>query len=102
MESTGGKVARSRLSNVSRKIVDQRHAVKNLFLIVHVTKHTDSLKQPGQAGTQNEEIEVTTQMVEAGFAVLRESWIADEYLEAEKCTVADIYRAMFVVRPNRF
>ena len=53
-------------------------------------------------GIREDEIKITPQMIEAGFAVLRESGIADEYLEADKCTVADIYRAMSALRPHPF
>ena len=41
-----------------------------------------------------DEIEVTPEMEEAGFAVLCSSGIADEYLEADKVVIAEIYRAM--------
>ena len=44
------------------------------------------------------EIEVTPEMIEAGFKVLRNSGIADEYLEADTLSVAEIYRAMEVRR----
>jgi hypothetical protein len=40
------------------------------------------------------EIEVTPEMEEAGFRVLSASGIADDYLEADKLLVAEIYRAM--------
>ena len=40
------------------------------------------------------EIEVTPEMIEAGFKVLSASGIADDYLEADKLWVADIFRAM--------
>ena len=43
---------------------------------------------------------VTEEMVEAGFRVLASSGIADECLEADKLTVAEIYRSMFAVAPN--
>jgi hypothetical protein len=41
-----------------------------------------------------EEIEITPEMIEAGFAVLIASGIADAYSEVDKCTVAEIFRAM--------
>lgn len=37
---------------------------------------------------------VTDQMIEAGLGVLRTSGISDDYLEADKLLVADIYLAM--------
>jgi hypothetical protein len=40
------------------------------------------------------EIEVTPEMIEAGFAILRGSCIADDLLEADRGTVVEIYRAM--------
>ena len=39
-------------------------------------------------------IEITSEMVQAGFEVLARSGLADDYLEADKLLVADIYRAM--------
>lgn len=42
----------------------------------------------------NTDIEVTSAMVQAGFQVLARSGIADDFLEADKLLVADIYRAM--------
>jgi hypothetical protein len=41
------------------------------------------------------EIEITPEMVEAGFLVLCNSGIADSYLKADKTLVAEIFRAMF-------
>ena len=43
-------------------------------------------------------IEITSQMIEEGFRVLRASGLADDYLAADKCTVADIFRAMWASR----
>lgn len=40
-------------------------------------------------------IEITPEMIEAGFKVLSASGLADDYLEADKQLVADIFRAMF-------
>lgn len=40
------------------------------------------------------EVEITPQMIEAGFRVLCNSGIADEYLKADKILVAEIYEAM--------
>jgi hypothetical protein len=34
-------------------------------------------------------------MIEAGFLVLRDSGITEEYLDSDKLMIADIYRAMF-------
>ena len=45
-------------------------------------------------------VQVTPAMEAAGFAVLRESGIADDYLEADKLLLAEIYRAMFSRRPG--
>ena len=39
-------------------------------------------------------IEITPEMISAGFRVLCNSGIADEYLEADKTLVAQIYDAM--------
>ena len=40
------------------------------------------------------ETEITPEMVEAGFRVLCNPGIADDYLEADKLLLAEIYRAM--------
>lgn len=45
-------------------------------------------------------IEITPEMVEAGFRVLCNSGIADEYLEADKGTVVEIFLAMISAAPN--
>ena len=42
---------------------------------------------------------VTPEMIEAGFQILNRSGLSDEYLEADKLTLAQIYRAMFAHRP---
>ena len=47
------------------------------------------------------EVEITSQMIEVGFQVLRDSEIADDLLEADKCMVAEVYRAMFVLRVSQ-
>jgi hypothetical protein len=47
---------------------------------------------------ERKEIEVTPEMVEAGFLILSQSGIADDLLEADKCTVAEMYRAMVEAR----
>ncbi|MEX2616484.1 MAG: hypothetical protein WD767_10340 [Alphaproteobacteria bacterium] len=44
---------------------------------------------------------VTDAMVEAGFEVLQASGIADDLLTADKCTVAEVFRAMFAKHPHR-
>jgi hypothetical protein len=43
---------------------------------------------------------VTPAMLEAGLVVLSQSGISDEYLEGDKLTLAQIYRAMFAHRPQ--
>lgn len=40
------------------------------------------------------QIEITPAMLDAGFDVLKKSYIADEYLAADKLLVAEIFRAM--------
>lgn len=40
------------------------------------------------------QIEVTPEMIEAGFSVLSRSGIADEYLEADKPLLVEIFQAM--------
>ena len=47
---------------------------------------------------KTETVEVTPEMVEAGFQVLAASGIADEYLGADRLLVEEIYRAMYAVR----
>lgn len=50
------------------------------------------------------QIEVTPEMIEAGFKVLAASGIADDYLEADKSLVAEIFEAMTLVgsiRPEK-
>ena len=44
-------------------------------------------------------IAVTPEMVEAGYRVLEAAHITDDLLEAERLTVAEIYRAMYSMRP---
>ena len=56
-----------------------------------------NITQNGQAGA----IEVTPAMIEAGFRALRNSGITDDLLEADKCTVAEVHRAMFLLRGNQ-
>ena len=45
------------------------------------------------------EIEVTPEMMEAGYRVLMAAGLGDALLEADKLTVAEIYRAMVAVAP---
>lgn len=47
------------------------------------------------------QIEVTPEMVEAGFKVLSASGIADDYLEADKLLVGEIFEAMSLVSVSR-
>ena len=51
-------------------------------------------------GANYSEIEITPAMIEAGFQVLYNSGIADEYLGADRLLVAEIYRAMLCLRPQ--
>lgn len=48
-----------------------------------------------------DEIVVTSEMEEAGFRVLCNSGIAGECLEADKLTLAEIYRSMFSLSPDQ-
>lgn len=43
---------------------------------------------------EKDEIEVTEEMMEAGWKVLLESGITDAQVEADKLVLAEIYRAM--------
>ena len=43
------------------------------------------------------DVEITPEMIEAGFKVLKEAALADDLLLADKCTVAEIFRAMVAV-----
>ena len=47
------------------------------------------------------EIEITPEMVEAGYRVLVGACLTDDLLEADKLTVAEIYRAMAALLPDR-
>jgi hypothetical protein len=47
---------------------------------------------------QSSQVEVTPEMEEAGFQVLRKSAIADAYLVEDRLLVAEIYRAMYACR----
>lgn len=46
---------------------------------------------------ENDEIEVTEQMMEAGWQVLLDSGITDARVEADKLVLAEIYRAMAAI-----
>ena len=46
-------------------------------------------------------VEVTPEMIEAGYRVLCSSGIVDECLEADRLVVEEIYRAMFALRRQR-
>jgi hypothetical protein len=46
------------------------------------------------AGAPETKIEVTPEMIEAGFAKLRDSCITDDLLEGDRGTVVEIYVAM--------
>jgi hypothetical protein len=48
-----------------------------------------------------QEIEITPEMIEAGYRVLYNSGIADGYLRADKVLVAEIFATMFALRPAR-
>ena len=50
-------------------------------------------------GRQAGDIEVTEAMQNAGFSILKESGISEAYHEGDKLLLAEIYRAMFVLRP---
>jgi hypothetical protein len=50
------------------------------------------------AGAPEGEIEITPEMVEAGFKVLLESGITEFPLEADKLWVTEIFRSMCSVR----
>jgi hypothetical protein len=47
------------------------------------------------------EIEITEEMVDAGFEVLRTSGLADEYSKADRYTVAAIFHAMYRRRKSQ-
>ncbi len=48
-----------------------------------------------QAGTNAEEIEITPEMIEAGYQVLARSGLSDDLLEADRLTVVEMYQAMW-------
>ena len=53
------------------------------------------MSETGRCGDKSpDEIEVTDEMIEAGFAALKLSGLADEYLKADKHTVVEIWLAM--------
>ncbi len=51
-------------------------------------------------GEKPEEIEVTDEMIEVGFAALAKECLADALLEADRMAVARIYRAMHEHEPK--
>jgi hypothetical protein len=56
--------------------------------------------EPEAGAPDNAEIEVTPEMLECGYQVLRASGITDDPMEADKLLVERIYRAMFSSRPR--
>lgn len=48
-----------------------------------------------------DEIEVTEEMLAAGFKVFTDSHVVDEPLEADKLLVAEIYQAMAAVAQHQ-
>lgn len=48
----------------------------------------------------SDEIEVTDEMIEAGYAALAAACITEHLLDADRLTVAEIYRAMEAARPK--
>ena len=61
--------------------------------------HFPAVNSKESAGAPATEIEVTPEMVEAGYAVLKTSGITDDLLEADRGTVSEIYLAMYRNRP---
>ena len=57
------------------------------------------LEQPGQAGELTDVV-ITPAMLQAGWDVLAASGLVDDPLEADKLTVARIYRAMVAESPR--
>jgi hypothetical protein len=49
---------------------------------------------------EHEEIEITEEMIKAGYRVLLDSALTDYPLEADKLTVCEIYRAMRRLSPQ--
>jgi len=47
-----------------------------------------------------EEIEITPEMIEAGFKALVESGITEFPLEGDRLTVAEIFHSMYSTRPR--
>lgn len=76
------------------------------FLLATVRAHDEKCAPQTKernmvAESNDDEIEVTEEMIEAGFAVLKGSGIADEYSKADRYMVAAIFRAMFQQRKSR-
>ena len=51
-------------------------------------------------GAPEKEIEITPEMIEAGFKMLEAAALTDDLLEADRLTVAEIYRAMALLRQD--
>jgi len=52
------------------------------------------------AKSENKEVEVTPEMIEAGYRALAESGLkGDDLLEADRLIVVEIYLAMTALRP---
>ena len=55
-----------------------------------MTRHVDHGRQ-----ADANEIEITPEMIEAGYQVLPASGLTDDPLEADRLVIAEIFRAMF-------
>ncbi len=55
----------------------------------------------GQADVPHTEVEITPQMLDAGFRVLCNSGIADEYSRADRSLVGQIFEAMYRVQQDQ-
>ena len=49
--------------------------------------------------TEDKSIELTEEMIDAGFKILSASGIADDYSGADRLLVAEIFSAMWRARP---
>jgi hypothetical protein len=54
----------------------------------------DESRQAGSSKDGVTQVEVTPEMIEAGFSVLESSGIADDYLAADRLLVAEMFEAM--------
>jgi hypothetical protein len=61
----------------------------------------EHMSKDAGAGAPEEEIEITPEMIEAGYLTLIASGVVDDPLEADKVTVAEIFEAMLRARPRR-